>query len=598
MATDDNPVTSSNYCCLFCPNSNSTLSYFCCSTSVSISDPASLKPDFETPERQRGGWRSIPFVLFNELVERLASVGLSLNLISYLMGSYHMNQVMAASIINIVGGTASFTPLLGAFVSDAYLGRFWTILLGSISHLIALLLLVATAACKSLRPPSGSGNASQGDLAFLLVSLGLTTVAAGALRPCSYAFGADQLVQQETPGYDKQQMQSFFNWYFFFLYCSFLAGATILVYIQDRLGWVWGFSIPAACIVIGIAILVLGVPRFRFVPPSGSPFTVYARVIVAAICKTKHPLPLELYNGKSTPFTEHGEMDDPLCHTKHLKWLDRAATVTQSDVNPDGSVKSTRTFQLCTVHEVEQLKAVVVLAPIWFVFMLSTTVLSIHGAFNVPQARRMDRRIGSSGFSIPPASMLVFSSLTIVIWMPLYDRVVVPRARKITGHPGGITTLQRIGIGFGLSVAALMVSGLVEMRRRRLGQHNERVSAMWLVPQYCLYGLGESLYGVGQLEFLYDQLPANMRTVAGAVFWCSAGAGHYIGTAMLQLVHQFTAAAGSDWLVDDMNHGHLDYFFFLLAVLQTANILLFLIVSHQYKYKGLTTSPAGQGQLT
>ncbi|MCO5608581.1 hypothetical protein L7F22_062793 [Adiantum nelumboides] len=350
-----------------------------------------------------------------------------------------------------------------------------------------------------------------------------------------------------------------------------------------------------ACIVIAIAIFLLRAPRFRFVPPSGSPFTVFARVIAAAMRKSKDSLPLEarkLYKGKEYPSTEHGDMDDSLPHTKQLKWLDHAAVVTESDIGLDGSVNSTSTFRLCTVHEVEQLKGVVALAPLWLVNMLSTTVLSQHGAFNVPQARRMDRHIGSSEFSIPPATMSVFSSIALVLWMPLYDRVIVPRARKITGHPGGITTLQRIGIVFVLSVAALIVSGMVEMRRRWMGQHNERMSAMWVVPQHCLYGLGESLHAVGQLEFLYDQLPLNMRSVAGAVFWCSAGVGHYMGTGILQLVHHFTAATGTDWLIDDMNHGHLDYFFFLLAVLQSTNVLLFLIVSHRYKYKGFTTSPA------
>lgn len=250
-------------------------------------------------------------------------------------------------------------------------------------------------------------------------------------------------------------------------------------------------------------------------------------------------------------------------------------------------------FRLCTVSEVEQLKAVMALAPIWIVNMLSTTVVSAHGAFNVPQARRMDRHIGSSGFIIPPASMSVFSSLTLISWIPFYDRVLVPRVRKITGYPGGIKVLQRIGIGFFLSLVGLLVSAVVEMERRRLGRRNERLSAMWLAPQHCLHGLGESFHAVGQLEFLYDQLPSNMRSVAGAVFWCSAGIGHYAGTLILQLVHHFSAAAGHDWLGDDLNKGHLDYFFFLLAILQVANFLLFLTVTRYYTYAtDLVASPS------
>eukprot|EP00250_Pteridium_aquilinum_P010502 c19433_g1_i1 orf=37-1848(-) len=549
---------------------------------------SSVPPVVDPPKLKRGGWRSIPYILMNELAERLAGVGLSLNLISYLMGSYHMNQVMAASVLNTVSGTASLTPLVGAFLSDAYVGRFWMIVLGSVSHLIASLLLIVTAACPSLRPPPGSAGASRGDLAFLFGALAITTITAGALRPCNYAFGTDQLTQQGTPEEDKKQTQTFFNWYFFFLYCATLAGATVLVYIQDEVGWVWGFSLPAAFVVIAIVLLILGSPRFHYVPPIGSPFTVFARVLVAALRKWKHPLPYEdrnLNHGKGASLDQDG-IDEDLPHTKHLKWLDHAAIVTKSDLNPDGSINSCRSFWLCTVNEVEQLKAVVALAPLWMVNMLSTTVLSQHGVFNVPQARRMDRNIGSSSFTIPPASMSVFSSITLLLWMPFYDRVVVPKARKMTGHPDGIKTLQRIGIGFCLSIVALIVSGVVEMRRRRLGQHNVRMSAFWLVPQQCLYGLGDSFHAVGQLEFLYDQLPFNMRSVAGAVFWCSAGFGHYAGTLILQLVHRYSTAAGADWLADDMDHGHLDYFFFLLAILQSVNVFLFFAMSRHYKYKG------------
>lgn len=589
MAIFDNPIISDGCAWFVCRNGFTHES----------SDAASGTSNVNSVENQRGGWRSIAYILMSELAERLATVGLALNLISYLMGSYHMSQVTSASVLNILSGTASLTPLAGAFLSDAYLGRFWTVVLGTVSHFIASLLLTVTAACQSLRPPTGSREGpSRGDLAFLFGALGMTTVAGGALRPCSYAFGTDQLIQRGDALYDKKQTQSFFNWYFFFLYCSIFAGATVLVYIQEKDGWVWGFSVPTAFSAIAIMLLFLGSTRFCYVPPTGSPFTVFARVLVAAFRKAKQSLPSEdgdLFYGKGA--SPDQEYDLP--HTKHLKWLDHAAIVTKSDMAPEGSIMmDRRSFQLCTVSEVEQLKAVVALGPLWMVNMLSTTVLSQHSAFNVPQARRMDRHIGSSGFNIPPASMSVFSSLTLILWMPLYDRLVVPKMRKMTGYPGGIKVLQRIGIGFFVSIVALLVSGLVEMRRRRLGQHNQKLSAMWLVPQHCLYGLGESFHAVGQLEFLYDQLPDNMRSVAGAVFWCSAGVGHYAGTLILQLVHHFTAAAGTDWLADDMNRGHLDYFFFLLAILQAATFLLFLAVSRYYTYRGPAVSPSKEQPTT
>lgn len=58
----------------------------------------------------------------------------------------------------------------------------------------------------------------------------------------------------------------------------------------------------------------------------------------------------------------------------------------------------------------------------------------------------MNRTIGDH-FTIPPAAFQSIVGVTILIVVPLYDRVFVPNVRKITNHHSGITSLQRIGVG-------------------------------------------------------------------------------------------------------------------------------------------------------
>lgn len=50
-----------------------------------------------------------------------------------------MPLTTAANTLTNFGGTASLTPLLGAFISDAYAGRFWTITVASIIYQIVIL---------------------------------------------------------------------------------------------------------------------------------------------------------------------------------------------------------------------------------------------------------------------------------------------------------------------------------------------------------------------------------------------------------------------------------------------------------------------------
>ncbi|KAJ0523610.1 putative proton-dependent oligopeptide transporter family [Helianthus annuus] len=71
-------------------------------------------------------------------------------------------------------------------------------------------------------------------------------------------------------------------------------------------------------------------------------------------------------------------------------------------------------------------------------------------------------------------------------------------------------------MGFAFSTLAMAVSAIVEhVRRQKAIQQGFRdnahavinMSAMWLVPQYCLHGLAEALSIIGQNEFYYSELP-------------------------------------------------------------------------------------------
>ncbi|KAI7990619.1 Protein NRT1/ PTR FAMILY 3.1 [Camellia lanceoleosa] len=140
----------------------------------------------------------------------------------------------------------------------------------------------------------------------------------------------------------------------------------------------------------------------------------------------------------------------------------------------------------------------------------------------------MDRRLfHSHSFQIPPASMSIFSILTVLIGLVLYDRLFVPCARQFTGNPVGITCLQRMGIGFMLYIVATTVSALIKMKRKAVAaEHNLPdqtntvipISVFWLLSQHCIYGIADVFRSVGHMEFLYDQSPESMRSSAAALY--------------------------------------------------------------------------------
>ncbi|PQQ08658.1 protein NRT1/ PTR FAMILY 2.13-like [Prunus yedoensis var. nudiflora] len=72
----------------------------------------------------------------NDTFERLATFGLLANFMVYLTRMLHLDQVSASNIINVWSGFTNFAPLVGAFISDAYDGRFRTIAFASFSSLL------------------------------------------------------------------------------------------------------------------------------------------------------------------------------------------------------------------------------------------------------------------------------------------------------------------------------------------------------------------------------------------------------------------------------------------------------------------------------
>lgn len=250
-------------------------------------------------------------------------------------------------------------------------------------------------------------------------------------------------------------------------------------------------------------------------------------------------------------------------------------------------------WMLCTVTQVEELKAIIRLLPIWASGIMFSAVYSQMGSLFVLQGLTMDRRLAPSSFKIPSASLSIFDTISVIIWVPIYDRIIVPVARKFTGHKNGITQLQRMGIGLFISIFAMLSAGVVELVRLRIvRKHNYYeldsipMSIFWQVPQYFLIGCAEVFTFIGQLEFFYEQAPDATRSLCSALSLTTIALGNYLSSLLVTIVMIVSTRHGKlGWIPDNLNYGHLHYFFWLLAILSVINLGAFLVISKWYKYK-------------
>lgn len=73
-----------------------------------------------------------------EFAERLSYYGLTTSLILYLIKVIHMDLETAAKNVNYWNGVTTFMSLLGAFIADAYLGRYLTVLISSSIYVLVM----------------------------------------------------------------------------------------------------------------------------------------------------------------------------------------------------------------------------------------------------------------------------------------------------------------------------------------------------------------------------------------------------------------------------------------------------------------------------
>ncbi|CAK8564673.1 unnamed protein product [Lathyrus sativus] len=488
-----------------------------------------------------GGWKAASFIISVEVAERFAYYGITSNLINYLTGPLGQSTVTAAENVNIWSGTASLLPLLGAFLADSFLGRYRTIAIASLIYILALSLLTLSATL----PSNVDGQAI-----LFFFSLYLVAFAQGGHKPCVQAFGADQFDINHPQ--ERRSRSSFFNWWYFTFTAGVFVSVSILNYIQDNVGWVLGFGIPCIGMLIALSLFLLGTWTYRFNIPEDQqrgPFSRIGRVFFVALTNFQ---------------TSQEEPPPSLLHqpSQQFSFLNKALIASEGTKEKG---------KACSVSEVEEAKAILRLVPIWATSLIFAIVFSQSSTFFTKQGVTLDRKI-LPGFYVPPASLQSFISLSIVLFIPIYDRIIVPIARTFTGKPSGITMLQRIGTGMLFSVISMVIAAFVEMKRLKVARDHGLID----MP--------------GLQEFFYDQVPDELRSMGLSLYLSIFGVGSFLSSFLISAIQKGTSKDGGDgWFASNLNRAHLDYFYALLAVLSVVELSAFLFFSKSYVYKRSTT---------
>ncbi len=197
----------------------------------------------------------IPYILTNEAAERFAFYGMSSILVvfmtKYLMGSGGVLSVMgdeqAKKWFHLFTAAVYFTPLLGALLSDVWLGKYRTIVVFSVVYCVGF----AVMAWDPTRIGLGLG--------LVLIALG-----SGVIKPCVSANVGDQFGQS-----NKHLISKMYSWFYFAINVGACVSMLLCPWLLDKYGPGVGFGVPAALMVFATVAFVAGKWKYVHIPPAG-----------------------------------------------------------------------------------------------------------------------------------------------------------------------------------------------------------------------------------------------------------------------------------------------------------------------------------------
>lgn len=198
----------------------------------------------------------IPYIVGNEAAERFSFYGMTAILTAFMAHNLldangkpdPMSNSDAVAYSNLFVAAVYFTPLLGAVLSDAFLGKFRTVVMLSIVYCFGHLAL--------------SLNATR---VGLVVGLSLIALGAGGIKPCVSSNVGDQFGAS-----NQHLMTRVFGWFYFAInFGSFFSQFGIPVLLQDY-GPHLAFGVPGLLMLAATIIFWMGRRKFVHVPPSGN----------------------------------------------------------------------------------------------------------------------------------------------------------------------------------------------------------------------------------------------------------------------------------------------------------------------------------------
>ncbi|MBL7669220.1 MAG: POT family MFS transporter [Bdellovibrionaceae bacterium] len=199
----------------------------------------------------------IKFIVGNEAAERFSFYGMKSILMVFMTQQLLMAKGDAVAYYHSFTAACYLLPIVGAYISDRYLGKYKTIISLSMVYCLGHLVLALF--------ESRLG---------LLFGLTFIAIGSGGIKPCVSAHVGDQFRSDQ-----KKEMENIFNLFYFMINFGAFFATLITPWTYVKYGSQVAFGIPGLLMLIATVVFWLGQKYYVHVPPSGKNPNSFVRVI-------------------------------------------------------------------------------------------------------------------------------------------------------------------------------------------------------------------------------------------------------------------------------------------------------------------------------
>lgn len=497
-------------------------------------EPPSPTDDELTNLRRVPGSVNLPayLIAFVEMVERFSYYGTTVVFTNYIQrplppgsvtgaggvqsGALNMGQAASTGITTFNTFWVYLCPLFGAWVADAHLGRYNTIVISVFIALVGHTLLIVSALPTVIVKPTNS-------LAVFIIAILIMGIGTGGFKPNISPLVAEQT---EVKGQSTRTIRTLksgerviidpaltvervYLYFYLMINIGALVGQIGMVYAEKYVGYWLAYMLPTALFLLCPIVLIFGKRLYVLRPPTGSVFARSLQLWRFAIMKrwrarkskSKGAPSLDFWDAVKPSTLERSGESKP-------KWM---------NFNDQWVEEVRRGFKACRVF-------------LWFPLywltynQMNNNLTSQAGVMNT--------------HGLPNDILSNLDPLALIVLIPVCDMVLYPALRR-----AGInfSPIKKITAGFFTGSLAMVYAAVTQhyiYKRSKCGSFasgNEcdpvDISVWVQTPAYLLIAISEILASVTGLEYAFTLAPKNMRSLVTSLFLFQSAIASAIGEA-------------------------------------------------------------------